>query len=75
MSSLLGSAGESRIRPAEPAPIPAGVTRKVVRVFLIFISFLVAMSTIGLDLSSFALLGGAIGVGIGLVCKRLSPTW
>ena len=56
---------------AEPAPFPAGLLAKVVRVFLIFISFLVAMSTIGLDLSSFALLGGAIGVGIGFGLQKV----
>ena len=57
---------------AEPAPLPCrSYLAKVVRVFLIFISFLVAMSTIGLDLSSFALLGGAIGVGIGFGLQKV----
>ena len=72
MSSLLGSAGESRIRQLPNLPPSLQVLlAKVVRVFLIFISFLVAMSTIGLDLSSFALLGGAIGVGIGFGLQKV----
>ena len=49
---------------AEPAPIPASVTRQGGTGLLIS-SVFSAMSTIRLDLSSFALLGGAIGVGIG----------
>ena len=36
-----------------------------------FLSFIVALSTIGLDLSSFALLGGAIGVGIGFGLQKV----
>jgi len=72
MSSLLGSAGESKIRQLPNLPPSLQVLlAKVVRVFLIFLSFLVAMSTIGLDLSSFALLGGAIGVGIGFGLQKV----
>ena len=72
MSSLLGSAGETRIRELSNLPPSLQVLlAKVIRVFLIFISFLVAMSTIGLDLSSFALLGGAIGVGIGFGLQKV----
>ncbi len=72
ISSLLGSAGETRIRQLPNLPPSLQVLlAKVVRVFLIFISFLVAMSTIGLDLSSFALLGGAIGVGIGFGLQKV----
>ena len=72
MSSFLGSAGEARIRQLPNLPPSLQVLlAKVVRVLLIFISFLIAMSTIGLDLSSFALLGGAIGVGIGFGLQKV----
>ncbi len=72
ISSLLGSAGEARIRQLPNLPPSLQVLlAKVVRVLLIFLSFLIAMSTIGLDLSSFALLGGAIGVGIGFGLQKV----
>lgn len=72
VSSLVGSAGESKIRQLPNLPPSLQVLlAKVVRVLLIFLSFLVAMSTIGLDLSSFALLGGAIGVGIGFGLQKV----
>lgn len=72
MSSVLGSAGETRIRQLPNLPPSLQVLlAKVVRVLLIFLSFLVAMSTVGLDLSSFALLGGAIGVGIGFGLQKV----
>ena len=44
---------------------------KLIRTSLIVISFAVALSTIGLDLSSFAILGGAIGVGIGFGLQKV----
>ena len=72
VSSLLGSAGEKKIRQLPNLPPSLQVLlAKVVRVLLIFLSFLVAMSTVGLDLSSFALLGGAIGVGIGFGLQKV----
>lgn len=72
ISSFLGSAGESKIRQLPNLPPSLQVLlAKVVRVLLIFLSFVVAMSTIGLDLSSFALLGGAIGVGIGFGLQKV----
>ena len=66
ISSMLGSSGEKKIRSLPHLPPSLQVLLvKILRVLLIFLSFVVALSTIGLDLSSFALLGGAIGVGIG----------
>ena len=72
ISSLLGGVGEKRIRQLPNLPPSLQVLlAKVVRVLLIFLSFLVAMSTVGLDLSSFAILGGAIGVGIGFGLQKV----
>ena len=72
ISSFLGSAGETKIRQLPNLPPSLQVLlAKVIRVLLIFLSFVVAMSTIGLDLSSFALLGGAIGVGIGFGLQKV----
>ncbi|MGY8712669.1 MAG: hypothetical protein ACKVJ1_02210, partial [Verrucomicrobiia bacterium] len=66
ISSLLGSSGEKKIKKLPHLPPSLQVLlAKILRVILVFVSFAIALSTIGLDLSSFAILGGAIGVGIG----------
>ena len=72
LSSLLAGAGESRIRQLPNLPPSLQVLLgKILRATLIFLSFLVALSTVGLDLSSFALLGGAVGVGIGFGLQKV----
>ena len=72
VSSLLGSSGEKKIRKLPHLPPSLQVLLiKILRVLLFFLSFVVALSTIGLDLSSFALLGGAIGVGIGFGLQKV----
>ena len=72
ISSLLGSSGERKIKklPHIPPSLQVLLT-KILRVLLVFVSFAVALSTIGLDLSSFAILGGAIGVGIGFGLQKV----
>ena len=72
VSSLLGSSGEKKIRKLPHLPPSLQVLlAKILRVILVFISFAIALSTIGLDLSSFAILGGAIGVGIGFGLQKV----
>ena len=72
ISSLLGSSGEKKIKklPHLPPSLQVLLT-KILRVILVFVSFAIALSTIGLDLSSFAILGGAIGVGIGFGLQKV----
>lgn len=71
-SSIIGSTGEKKIRQLHHLPPSLQVLfAKVLRVLLIFLSFVVALSTIGLDFSSFALLGGAVGVGIGFGLQKV----
>ena len=71
-TSFLGSAGETKIKQLPHIPPALQVLlAKVLRTFLVVLSFVIALSTIGLDLSSFAILGGAIGVGIGFGLQKV----
>lgn len=44
---------------------------KVVRILFIFIATVVALSSIGIDLSSLTVLGGAIGLGLGFGLQKV----
>jgi len=44
---------------------------KLLHYFLIFFGFLISMSVIGLELKSFAVLGGALGIGIGFGLQNI----
>lgn len=46
-----------------------------VRALLLFIGLLIAASTVGIDLSTLSVLGGAIGVGVGLGLQKLAASY
>ena len=70
-TTFMGSAGEKKIKQLPNLPPSLQVLlSKLMRTSLIVISA-IALSTIGLDLSSFAILGGAIGVGIGFGLQKV----
>ncbi len=72
ISSVIGSTCEKKIRKLHNLPPSLQVLlAKILRVLLVFLSFVVALSTIGLDFSSFAILGGANGVGIGFGLQKV----
>ena len=46
-----------------------------IRALLVFIGLLVALSSVGLDMSSLSVLGGALGVGIGFGLQKLAANY
>jgi small-conductance mechanosensitive channel len=47
------------------------LTGKLVRIALVISAFLIAISTVGLDLSIFTFFGGALGVGLGFGLQKV----
>ena len=45
------------------------------RVGLVFVGLLIALTTVGIDLSALSVLGGAIGVGIGFGLQKLAASY
>jgi small-conductance mechanosensitive channel len=48
---------------------------KFFRIFVYFIALLITLSAIGVDLTAFAVFGGALGVGIGLGLQKLTANF
>jgi len=48
------------------------LTVKGFKIFVYFIALVITMSAIGIDLTAFAIFGGALGVGLGLGLQKLS---
>jgi small-conductance mechanosensitive channel len=46
-----------------------------IRALLMFVGLLVALSSVGIDLTALSVLGGAIGVGIGLGFQKLAASY
>lgn len=51
------------------------IAASLVRVLLLFIGLLVALSAVGIDLTALSVLGGALGVGIGLGLQRIAANY
>jgi small-conductance mechanosensitive channel len=51
------------------------VLNKVLRIFLLFIAILIALSAVGLDLTLLSVFGGAIGVGLGFGLQRIASNY
>ena len=45
------------------------------RALLVFVGLLVALTTVGIDLSALSVLGGAVGVGIGFGLQKLAASY
>src|SRR5574343_633061 len=51
------------------------VISNTVRVLLLFVSLLLALSSVGIDLTALSVLGGAVGVGIGFGLQKLAANY
>ncbi|MFN5348857.1 MAG: mechanosensitive ion channel family protein [Polaromonas sp.] len=47
----------------------------VIRVVLLFVGLMVALSAVGIDLTALSVLGGAIGVGVGFGLQKLAANY
>lgn len=48
---------------------------KFFRIFIYFVAILITLSTMGVDLTAFAVFGGALGVGIGLGLQKVTANF
>jgi small-conductance mechanosensitive channel len=51
------------------------VVSNTVRVLLMFVGLLLALSSVGIDLTALSVLGGAVGVGIGFGLQKLAANY
>ncbi len=51
------------------------LTVKFFRIFIYFIALLITLSAVGVDLTAFAVFGGALGVGIGLGLQKITSNF
>ena len=69
---VLSRAAEKKIRSLEElTPSLKVLFSKILKISLICIAFLLGLNAIGVDLTSFAIFGGAIGVGIGFGLQKV----
>ena len=72
ITSVIGQLAESRIK-ASPNLTPSiqVLSTKLLRISLGAIAFLFALNIVGIDITAFAVLGGAIGVGLGFGLQKI----
>jgi small-conductance mechanosensitive channel len=63
---MSAATGETNVR---------AVLAKVLRAILLLVAVLVALSTVGIDLTVLSVFGGALGVGIGLGLQKLASNY
>ena len=75
-ASYLGVVIERRLLVLTQLPIGMRVgTAKVTRVVLVVMAVLVALNSVGLDLTALTVLGGAVGVGLGFGLQRIASNF
>jgi small-conductance mechanosensitive channel len=72
ITALAGQVIEGRIKAsAHLTPSIQVLATKLMRIGLALIAFIFAISIVGIDLTAFAVLGGAIGVGLGFGLQKI----
>jgi len=72
LASALASLVERRLQNAESvSPAMRVLGAKLVRIALITVAFLGAISAVGIDLTAFAVFSGALGVGLGFGLQKI----
>lgn len=51
------------------------VLSKLLRIFLLFIAVMIALSAVGLDITMLSVFGGALGVGLGFGLQRIASNY
>ncbi len=76
LAHLSSSTLESYLRRSSSLSYTAReLTVKFFRLFVYFIALIVTLSAVGVDLTAFAVFGGALGVGIGLGLQKLTSNF
>ncbi|MEK6745507.1 MAG: mechanosensitive ion channel domain-containing protein [Pseudomonadota bacterium] len=76
IAGLLSSTLESYLRRSSALSYNAReLFVKFFRVFIYFVALMIALSVFGVDLTAFAVFGGAIGVGIGLGLQKITANF
>jgi len=72
ITSVIGQLAESRIK-ASPNLTPSiqVLSTKLLRISLAAIAFLFALNIVGIDITALAVVGGAIGVGLGFGLQKI----
>lgn len=72
VSNVLATLFENRIKAIpDLTPSVQELFSKLFKLTVIFIAVVVAISSVGIDLTAFAVVGGAVGVGIGLGLQKI----
>lgn len=72
LSAIAGQITESKLKSARNlSPSIQVLTIKFMRISLSAIAFIMALAIVGVDLTAFAVVGGAVGVGIGFGLQKI----
>ncbi len=72
LTTVVGQLVEGRIKSSENlSPSIKVLSTKLMRIVLVLVAVVVALKIVGIDLTAFAVFGGAIGVGLGFGLQKI----